>query len=66
MYKDKDRQRHAVKEAVRRHRARCNTQANVIPCNTPDVIPNILPKPEPQSYNPMMAGYVPPRPEQNE
>lgn len=55
-YKDKDRQRKAVREAVRRHRAKqCNTQENVIPCNTQDVIP----KPKQQSYNPMMVGYVP-------
>ena len=93
-YKDKDRQREAVRLAVRRHRAK-----QVIPCNTlKDVIPDVIPvktkfepepldsvrpvtevdkrcqakqdtvileaaglPPEPQSYNPMMVGYVPPK-----
>lgn len=45
MYKDKDKQRQAVREAVRRHRAKGITQGKVIPtqsvtpCNTPNVIP---------------------------
>jgi len=55
MYKDKDKQRQAVREAVRRYRARRNTRADVIPCNTQDVIPE-------QSHNPMKVGYVPPSP----
>lgn len=57
-YKDKNKQREAVRMAVRRHRAR-----QVIPRNT--VIPDVIPsktkfEPEPQSHNSMMVGYVPP------
>lgn len=59
-YKDKDKQREAVRLATRRYRERKGiTKAvkDVIPCDTLDVIPS---KPEQQSHNPMMAGYVPP------
>ncbi len=37
-YKDKDRQREAVREATRRYRQRKGT-SSVIPCDTPSVIP---------------------------
>ena len=62
-YKDKDRQREAVRLAVRRHRAKGITHGpvipkDVIPSKQPDVIPS---KAESQSYNPMMVGYVPPK-----
>ena len=80
MYKDKDRQRQAVREATRRYRAKLKgiTQQakEVIPCGTQPVIPKTVSQawlatrnrhkpaePEPQSYNPMMVGYVPPVPE---
>ena len=58
MYKDKDKQREAVKLAVRRHRANHKGHAvipdkDVIPLDAKPVIPK-------QSYNPMMVGYVPP------
>jgi len=60
-YRDKDRQRRAVREATRRCRARLKgitkSEPDVIPCDTQAVIPK---EPAPQSYNPMMAGYVPP------
>lgn len=59
MYKDKDRQRQAVREATRRYRAKLKgiTPNAVIPLN--DVIPSDTHKePEPQSYNSMMVGYV--------
>ena len=72
MYKDKDKQREAVKQAVRRHRAKGITEG-ITQAN--DVIPSVIPElpsvfdeetiknlPEPQSYNPMMVGYVPPKP----
>ena len=61
-YKDPEKQKEAVRLAVRRHRSR-----NVIPCNNviPDVIPSKVKfkprvEPEPQSQFPMMVGYVPP------
>ncbi len=63
-YKDKDRQREAVKRATRRYRERRQgitasnkTSDTVIPEQSIPVIPS---KPEQQSYNPMMVGYVPP------
>lgn len=63
-YKDKDKQRKAVREATQRYRQRLKgitgiTQAtnNVIPAVIPAVIPD---EPEPQSHSPMMVGYVPP------
>lgn len=43
-YKDKDKQKEAVREATRRYRQRkasvipCDTRLNVIPSDTPDVI----------------------------
>ena len=60
MYKDKDKQREAVRQAVARHRARkkeCNTRTDVIPKDDREIVPVY---PMPQSYNPMMIGYVPP------
>ena len=76
MYKDKDKQRKAVREAVCRHRAKGITvmvlhEAGVIPkedCitiplkpdHTIDLVRLRSMKPKPQSYNPMMVGYVPP------
>ena len=110
-YKDRDKQRAAVKQATRRYRAKNGDSAisgqkhisknarglsrladigdthpvipsNVIPVIPDDVIPAVIPtcdeivdvlharivanpkvnlKPEPQSYNPMMVGYVPPQ-----
>lgn len=60
MYKDKDKQREAVREATRRYRERrrgCDTRTGTIPYDTPDVI---LKGPEPQTHSPMMVGYVPP------
>lgn len=64
MYKDKDKQRQAVKEAVRRYRANHKgitgvdgNAHDVIPCNASSVIPKA--EPEPQSHNSMMVGYVP-------
>ena len=80
MYKDKDKQRQAVKQATRRYRAKGVTSKGITDDN--HVIP-VIPKaeqhtdasqieivkavhkavePEPQSYNPMMVGYVPPKP----
>lgn len=57
-YKDKSKQREAVKQATRRYRLRkkgiTEEPDTVIPCDTPNVIP------EAQSHSPMMVGYVPP------
>lgn len=76
MYKDKDKQREAVKLATRRYRRRVShkigspkvSQAeSVIPgCNNQALDPSILdeftPRPvKAQSHNPMMVGYVPPQ-----
>ena len=56
MYKDKDKQREAVKLATRRYRSKGITE---IPVTFKGVIPaTVIPK---QSHNPMMVGYVPPR-----
>ncbi len=64
-YKDKDKQREAVKLATRRYRER--KSASVIPCDTrfkviPEGVPVVIPyeKVEPQSHSPIVAGYVPP------
>ena len=45
MYKDKDKQREAVRLAVRRHRTKVLHERSVIPeeCNTPDEIPERKP-----------------------
>ena len=81
MYKDKDRQREAVKLATRRYRNKGITQipvtfkgvipATVIPNS--DTVSAMYPSSQrrhsqetqsvvkPQSHNPMMVGYVPPR-----
>jgi len=61
MYKDKQKQREAVQLAVQRYRAK-QRESNVIPQDVipSDVIPK-QPKPKPQSYNPMMIGYVRPK-----
>ncbi len=72
-YKDKDRQREAVKLATRRYRDRLKgitrsssvipkTTASVIPSeSTLEVVAKIHQLVKPQSYNPMMVGYVPPQ-----
>ena len=64
MYKDKDKQRLAVRDATRRYRARkqgITEQAkDVIPCDTLPVIPDARLN-KPQSHSPMMVGYVPPQ-----
>lgn len=58
-YKDKDRQRRAVREATRRYRAKGITQGITDEGITkPDSPKDVIPK---QSYNPMMAGYEPPK-----
>ena len=59
MYKNKDKQREAVKQATRRYRAKGITRVSPVQGITvvneqDDVIPE-------QSTNPMMVGYVPPR-----
>ena len=67
-YKDKDKQREAVRLATQRYRQRLKVSQSkplVIPGAMPDVIPRddreIVPFcPKLQSYNPMMVGYVPP------
>lgn len=60
-YKDKDRQREAVRLATQRYRQRLKgitkVSQDVIPVIPKAVIPD---EPGPQSYNPMMVGYVPP------
>ena len=93
MYKDKDKQREAIREATRRYRAKGITKVSreqgITGCPAPDkVIPDgaisigVLaevdkacgdtvehglndtiypPDPKPQSHNPMMVGYVPPK-----
>lgn len=71
MYKDPEKQREAVKLATRRYRAKGITKVSqeqgITGCD--DVIPDYarprpedaaLKQPKPQSYNPMMVGYVPP------
>ena len=61
-YKDKDRQRQAVREATRRYRSR-KQGITPKPISVTPVIPSkpepVIPKP--QSYNRMMVGYVPPK-----
>ena len=89
MYKDKDKQRAATRERVRRYRAKHkdvtlrNAQAQTV---TPDdvtpkravmgvtmvdpamvkllpecsLLPSEIEEPEPQSYSPLIVGYVPP------
>ena len=70
-YKDKDKQRQAVREATRRYRQKVSrVSQDKAECVIPSVIPDesvvlegkdeilII---EPQSHNPMMVGYVPPR-----
>ena len=86
-YKDKEKQREAVKQATRRYRASkgagmgITTEPNSVTPVIPSVTPAVIPKarqaalnhlrnypafegpviePEPQSYNSMMVGYVPP------
>ncbi len=54
-YKDKAKQREANRAANKAYRER---KQGITPKSvTPDVIPHV----EPQSYNPMMVGYVPPQ-----
>ncbi len=76
MYKDKEKQREANRKAAKRYRdnkkgmtTESNTITPVIPSNTLSVIPDTgyqrnyeiqAHKPEPQSHNSMMVGYVPP------
>ena len=77
MYKDKDKQRKAVREATRRYRAnKQGITSRVSPMDrtvTP-MIPEVaiiarqeaiaMPtqvKAQPQSHTPMMVGYVPPK-----
>ena len=72
MYKDKGKQREAVRLATQRYRQRLKgitvIPSDVIPKPVIPVIPNdvipvipVIPdEPEPQSYNPMRVGYVPP------
>lgn len=55
MYKDKDRQREAVKLATRRYRRRVSHKVGSLKVSqAKSVIPT-------QSHNPMMVGYVPPQ-----
>lgn len=69
MYKDKGRQREYQRNWVRQKRAKGSTVRqgstipDVIPKDDREIVPfcPALPKPvPPQSYNPMMVGYVPP------
>ena len=59
MYKDKDRQREAVRQAVRRHRAKGITviPKNVIPCK---VLPcdTLIPEVIPVEHEPEWAGEL--------
>ena len=56
-YKDKDRQRQAVKLATQRYRLKLKGITSIT-----EVSDNVIPSKhaKPQSYNPMMIGYVPP------
>ena len=71
MYKDKDKQREAVKQATRRYRRRVSrktgsqrvSQEAMDDFAVPAPLQHYTSKPKPvreQSYNPMMVGYVPP------
>ena len=73
VYKDKEKQKQANKEAARRRRAKLKgitirpESHTVIPdSHTQNVIPNVgsavIPKEElkPQSHSPILVGYVPP------
>lgn len=79
-YKDKVRQREAVKQATQRYRLRLKgitKVSRVTGITLDDEVNEVIPKqagpvmsrpgdrvchvkPEPQSHNPMMVGYVPP------
>ena len=64
MYKDPDKQREAVKLATRRYRARVSqeqgiTDRNAVITSKGNTV-TFNARPKPQSYNPMMVGYVPP------
>ena len=68
MYRDREKQKQAVKEANRRYRAKhkgITQDDTVIPQrDTRNEIPEeVTPEaePEPQSYNPLKVGYIPPR-----
>lgn len=68
MYKDKGKQREAVKLATRRYRAKGITKVSQELTPTEKHVAKLyraiyynLPEPPAQSYNPMMVGYVPPR-----
>lgn len=54
MYKDKAKQRDAVKLATRRYRAKQKVSQGITVSQEEMVIPK-------QSHNPMMVGYEPPR-----
>ncbi len=62
-YKDKEKQREAVRLATSRYRQKLKgitgITATVIPCDTHSVI--LKADIKEQSHNPRMVGYVPPR-----
>jgi len=73
MYKDKDKQREAVKQATQRWRERCvrgmvqgqGITSDRVSQVTRKVSPTQPEQPKSQSYNPMMIGYVPPTENRN-